>query len=316
MSDAKNAQAGPQVEPVWDQKRPPRDEASPSGTTGAPNGMNGTNLPFYGVVAAVSLTIGIVNAFSAAQDSAWRGAPYNLATPLLWEMTSIVTILALAPLLFAAVRRMRDTDGWPTRIGLAIAAVVVFSALHIAGMVMLRKLLMALAGGVYDFRFSAVTLLYEFRKDIVTCLLIGGALWLIESRRENQRSQTAATAAPVNGGASSPPAVWLRDGTTRIRIEPRDVLWISSAGNYVEYSLADGTSHLIRGTLAAAEAELGRFRLARVHRTRLANLDRVTSLEFKPSGDFELTFDTGKTVQGSRRYKTTVESLDRSAASA
>jgi hypothetical protein len=315
MSDARNAQGSPQVEPVWDQSRLPRDKTSHLGTTSAPDGMNGTYWPFYGVVAAGSLTIGIVNALSAAQDSAWRGAGYNLATPLFWEMTSIVTILALAPLLFAAVRRMRGTGGWPFRIGLAIAATVVFSALHIIGMVMLRKLVMALAGGVYDFRFSAVTLLYEFRKDIVTCLLIGGALWLIASRRENPRSQTAVTAAPVSGTAS-PPAVWLRDGTTRIRIEPRDVLWISSAGNYVEYSLADGSSHLIRGTLAAAEAEFGRFNLARVHRTRLANLNRVTSVEFKPSGDFDLTFDTGKTVQGSRRYKTTVESLDRSTASA
>jgi Acyltransferase family len=84
----------------------------------------------------------------------------------------------------------------------ATSATVVFSALHIIGMVMLRKLVMALAGGVYDFRFSAVTLLYEFRKDIVTCLLIGGALWLIASRRENPRSQTAVTAAPVSGTTS------------------------------------------------------------------------------------------------------------------
>ena len=97
-------------------------------------------------------------------------------------------------------------------------------------------------------------------------------------------------------------------------LAPQDVEWIEAAGNYVEYSLADGTSHLIRGTLGAAEAELARFRLARVHRTRLANLDRVRTAEFKPTGDFELTFDTGKTVQGSRRYKTAVESLARSAA--
>ncbi len=312
MSDARNAQAGPQVEPVWDQNRLPRDETSPAGTTGAPDGMSGTYWPFYGAVAAISLTIGIVNALSAAQDAVWRGAAYNLATPLLWEMTSIVTILALAPLLFAAVQRMRRTAGWPLRVGLAVAAIVVFSALHIAGMVMLRKFVMALAGSVYDFRFSAVTLLYEFRKDVVTCLLIGGALWLIENRRDARQHQPAMPAQTPR----APQTVWLRDGTSRIRIEPRDILWISSAGNYVEYSLADGTNHLIRGTLAAAEAELGRFNLARVHRTRLANLNRVTSVEFKPSGDFELTFDNGKTAQGSRRYKTTVESLDRSTASA
>ena len=44
--------------------------------------------------------------------------------------------------------------------------------------------------------------------------------------------------------------------------------------------------------------ELARFNVARVHRTRLANLDRVTGLELKPSGDFELTFDTGHTIAG------------------
>jgi len=32
----------------------------------------------------------------------------------------------------------------------------------------------------------------------------------------------------------------------------------------------------------------------------------------KPSGDFELTLDTGQTVQGSRRYRDAVASLDRS----
>ena len=112
--------------------------------------------------------------------------------------------------------------------------------------------------------------------------------------------------------APAPQAIWLRDGTTRIRIEPRDILWINSAGNYIEYTMAGGTNHLIRGTLAAAEAELARFSLARIHRTRLANLDRVTGMETKPSGDFELTFDTGQTALGSRRYKTAVAALDRS----
>ena len=108
--------------------------------------------------------------------------------------------------------------------------------------------------------------------------------------------------------------VWLRDGTTRIRFEPREIVWISSAGNYVEYSLVDGTTHLVRGTLAAAETELARFNLARVHRTRLANLYRVTGFELKPSGDFEITFDTGHTIQGSRRYRDAIASLERNTA--
>jgi DNA-binding LytR/AlgR family response regulator len=61
--------------------------------------------------------------------------------------------------------------------------------------------------------------------------------------------------------------------------------------------------------LAATEGELARFAIVRVHRTRLANLDRVSGVDFKPSGDFELTFDNGQTLGGSRRYRPAVASL-------
>jgi len=104
--------------------------------------------------------------------------------------------------------------------------------------------------------------------------------------------------------------VWLRDGSTRIRIEPSDILWISSAGNYVEYSLAGGVNHLVRGTLAAEEARLTPFNIVRVHRTRLVNLARVSGFKAGPNGDFELTLDSGQTISGSRRYRTAIASIE------
>jgi DNA-binding LytR/AlgR family response regulator len=309
MNDARNAQDRPPVEPVWEQNRPAWDDTGAPGTSGRLRGMSG-DWPFYAAVAAIAFAIGIVNALSAAQDAAWRGRPYDLGRPLLWEMSSIVTIVLIAPLLLVAVRHMRTASRRIWRVGLAIGTIIAFSALHIAGMVAIRKAAMWLLGSTYDFRLSVATLMYEFRKDVVTCLLIGGALWLIDNRRAAQRLQPSAPEPP----GTAPHTVWLRDGTTRIRIQPSDIVWVSSAGNYVEYSLADGSNHLVRGTLAAAESQLARFNLARVHRTRLANLGRVTGVDLKPSGDFELTLDTGQTVQGSRRYKDAVASLDRSAA--
>jgi hypothetical protein len=310
MSDVKNAQDGRGVEPVWDQNQPARDEARPRGTSGLLGGISGADWLFYGAVAAVALGIGLVNALSRAQDVAWHGGVYDARTPLFWEMSSIVTIIAVAPVLFVAVRRIRHAAGWPLRIGLAVAAILVFSSLHIAGMVGLRKLAMFLAGGAYDFHFSAAVLIYEFRKDVITCLLIGGALWLIDGRRETQQVRPVAAAAPATPPAAVPHMVWLRDGSTRIRIEPPDILWISSAGNYVEYSLADGVNHLVRGTLAGEEARLTPFNIVRVHRTRLVNLTRVSALKTGANGDFELTLDTGQTISGSRRYRGAVASIE------
>jgi hypothetical protein len=259
-------------------------------------------------IAAVTLAIGIVNALSGAQDAAWRGDSYDLGRRLFWEMSSISVILLLLPFLVLAVRRMRRAASFIARAGIGSIALLGFSALHIAGMVALRKLLLWLAGSAYDFRFSLTTILYEFRKDTMTAILIGTTLWLLDSRRD--RNKAAITTPPGPAAPEQPPdSIWLRDGTSRIRVTPRDILWVASAGNYIEYSLADGTRHLIRGTLGAAESELARFAIVRVHRTKLANLDRVSGVDLKPSGDFELTFDNGQTLGGSRRYRPAVASL-------
>ena len=104
------------------------------------------------------------------------------------------------------------------------------------------------------------------------------------------------------------PVLWLRDGATSIRIDARDIIWVASAGNYVEFSLA-ARRHLVRGTLAGEEARLLPFGLARVHRTRLANLNHAIAVEPRPSGDFALRMDTGEILIGSRRYRDAVAGL-------
>lgn len=315
MSDVKNAPENARVEPRWNQNRRAWDDVNPKGTSGGLAGISGGDWLFYGAVAAISLGIGVVNAFSRAQDVAWRGGVYDLRTPLFWELSSIVTIIAVAPVLFVAVRRMRHVQGWPFRVGLAVAGIIVFSGLHIAGMVGLRKLVMFLAGGTYDFHFSVATLIYEFRKDVITCILLGSTMWLIDSRREIRQARSDALtsgAGPASSAASE--MVWLRDGSSRIRIEARDILTVGSAGNYVEYCMADGRTHLVRGTLAAEEARLTKFNIVRVHRTRLVNLFRVTGLKAGANGDFELTLDAGQAVSGSRRYRDALVSIETLAA--
>lgn len=315
MADTENAPQTERVEPVWDENRERGDETPCAGTSGGLLGISG-NWMTYGAIAAVALVIGIVNALSGAQDAAWRGDSSDVGRRLFWEASSIAVILLLLPILVLAIRRMRRASGLAMRAGISVAALLGFSALHIAGMVWIRKLVLWLAGGAYDFRFSLTTVLYEFRKDSVAVVLIGATLWLLESRRELKRAAMATPSGTVLHQSPPPDLIWLRDGTSRIRVAPRDILWVASAGNYIEYSLADGTQHLIRGTLATAEAELARFHIVRVHRTKLANLDRVSGVDLNPSGDFELTFDGGQTLGGSRRYRSSVAAFGNRTASA
>lgn len=308
-ADTENAPPAARVEPVWDQNRTRGDEPPAAGTSRGLFRISGGDRTMFAAIAAVAVAIGIVNAFSGAQDAAWRGDRYDIGRRLFWEMSSIAVILLLLPILVLAVRRMRQTRGLAARAAIGAITLLGFSALHISGMVWVRKLALWLAGGAYDFRFSLATVLYEFRKDAVAVVLIAGTIWLFESRRELKSAAAAPPAPPPPQQASSPDVIWLRDGTSRLRVVPHDILWVASAGNYIEYSLADGTQHLIRGTLAAAESELARFSIIRVHRTRLANLDRVRGVDLKPSGDFELAFDNGQSLGGSRRYRPAVASL-------
>jgi hypothetical protein len=290
------------VDPARDRIPEGWDETPTPGTNGTDAVTSGAGWPIYGLLAAAVLATCLVNAFSMAHDGARRGGVYDLGRPLLWELSSGLVIVALLPLLGFGVRRLRLFSSWPAKAMWAAAIVVLFSAAHIAGMVGLRKLVLATVGGSYSFGLLVPELIYEFRKDAVSCFMLGLAFWWT-GRRAGFAAPRAA-AAP----AASVPVLWLRDGAARIRVEPADIVMVTSAGNYVEYCLADGRTHLIRATLAAEEARLLPFGIVRVHRTRLISLPRVTALAAGVSGDFELTLDTGQTVSGSRRYRGAVVS--------
>jgi DNA-binding LytR/AlgR family response regulator len=63
----------------------------------------------------------------------------------------------------------------------------------------------------------------------------------------------------------------------------------------------------VRGTLASWEAQLTARGFARVHRSRLVNRARIAATKSTPSGDLEITLDGGKTIAGSRRFRSALE---------
>ena len=170
------------VEPGRDRTPPAWDGPASPGTSGIDRVTSGAGRAIYAIIAVVVFAFALVNAFSAAYDAARRGGSYDLKLPLLWELTSGIVIMALAPLIDFGVRRARRDSRWPAKALWAAATVLVFSALHILGMVALRKLALGLSGGSYSFGFSLPEVIYEFRKDIVTCFMLGLGFWLRASR--------------------------------------------------------------------------------------------------------------------------------------
>lgn len=104
--------------------------------------------------------------------------------PMVWELSSVVVIFALIPFIVRFERRFRLDDRPRWRIVAAhICAELVFSAVHVAGMLALRKLAYALVGQSYAFDSLPVQAFYELQKDLITYVLI---LVVIFANREFQ----------------------------------------------------------------------------------------------------------------------------------
>jgi len=294
------------VETGGDDRPVPGDESRLPVTSGAARGTSGSPFLAYGVIAFFAAANWLVNSLTDADDAMRRGAAYRLGAPMFFEGTSVVVILALVPLMRRGVALVRASDSRLVAASRAGAVCVLFALAHILGMVALRKFFYWIVGSSYTFHL-VTEVPYEFRKDVVTALLIGLAFWRLDSPAPAP-SRDETEPARAGDDKTSNPNLWLRDGATSIRIDAREIVWVGSAGNYVEFSLA-AKRHLVRGTLGGEEARLLPFGLVRVHRTRLANLNHAVAVAQRPSGDFELRMDTGETLIGSRRYRQAVAGL-------
>jgi hypothetical protein len=249
------------------------------------------------VVIPVTAVVTSVNALSNLSDI----PDIRWWEPWAWEISSALSIVAamVVPWLATALAPPDEAagEGWRPKARFALihgAALVLFSALHVAGFVVLRRWaydIMEAGPYVFGDRF-----IYELRKDLISYGVYVSAFWLIGYLRRRKDE-------PVR-----PVSFDIRDGARIIRAPLPDILAVSSAGNYVEFWLADGRRPLMRATLAAIEVELERFGFVRAHRSWLVNAGSVTGL--RPDGSGDWTVELGPVEAPlSRRYPQALERL-------
>jgi DNA-binding LytR/AlgR family response regulator len=309
FSDRNRPVAAGSVEPARDDRSATGDGRPADVTSG---GWRGTGrhsrlalLSRYGWVALLILATGVVNVLTAAQHGV---APPGLVRPILDEASSALVLIALLPVLRRAMDAFAVTHDRRSAFIVVALAIGAYAALHVVLTVILRELAYPLFGARFDFRWRE-QFLSEFRKDLISAFMIAVVFWLIDRK-------SAATAPVSESGRddakeaadAKPGIIWLKDGTTSVRVDPADIISVTSAGNYVEFEVRD-QRHLVRGTLAAEEMRLKPFGFRRVHRTRLVNTSRIAAIEQRPNGDFALRMDTGEIIAGSRRYRDAIAAI-------
>jgi hypothetical protein len=248
---------------------------------------------FLGLVAILLATFAIVNTFSVAHDRAELNRPLPFWEPLVWEMSSIVVILGLAPAFMAFTRKVWPLDPpWARTAVLHVLALLAFSLLHVLGMGALRWAIYAALGEEYAPLGPLAEFPYEFRKDALGYI---GFVALYVGWRTLRASRGSASQA-------APDSIEVRDGTRRHFVPLSDVAWIEAAGNYVELHRG-GIPILHRASLSEMERQLQTAGFVRIHRSRLVRRGAVAQVESKPSGDFVVRLADGRELAGSRRYR-------------
>ena len=245
------------------------------------------------IIVPITAAVGVVNALTVIADR----PDFALWEPWSWEATSALVILFLIWIPWLALMRAPPgAASWPRVVITHGAALLSFSALHVAGFVLMREGVYALQGWSYDFGPIAERFPYELRKDVLTYLGFAATFWIALRLHRTSEPDRAR------------PAFDIRDGARLIRVRGEEIIAVTAAGNYAEFILSDGRRPLMRTTLAKLEAELAPLGLIRTHRSWLVNPAHLTGLEPDGSGDW--TIELGVICAPlSRRYPAALDRL-------
>jgi len=273
------------------------DEWRPAGTRGGPGGPGGV-LYAYIAIAAFMLSIDTVDILTILHDAARSGLRIRAWEPTIWEYTSGAASIAFAGLAWLALRLAPPERGrWLRFAGVHALAASAYSVLHIAGMVGARTAIYAILGLPYHWALGDFT--YEYRKDLPGYVLMASIFW-VAGRLTQRPTPAASTGSAIT--AFDVATFDIVDGARTWRTPVGEIVAVQSAGNYVEFRLADGAVRMMRATLAEVEQGLGAHGFVRVHRSWVVNAHRLRLLEPSGSGDYRLVLDGGVEAPVSRRY--------------
>ena len=244
------------------------------------------------IIIPITAAVGVVNALTVIADR----PDFALWEPWSWEATSALVILSLIWIPWLALIRVSPGAApWRRVVIIHGAALLIFSALHVTGFVLLREAVYALQGAAYDFGNIAERFPYELRKDALSYLALTATFWIALRMRQPPADQ-------------SPPTFDIRDGARIIRVRDEEIVGVMAAGNYAEFILTDGRRPLMRTTLARLEVQLEPLGLIRTHRSWLVNPAHLTGLEPDGSGDWTVELGTVRAPL-SRRYPSALDRL-------
>ena len=260
-----------------------------------------------GFVVGMALVNAIAGSATAFIDARRANASVMGWEPVVWESSSNLMWLVLIPAVVWLTRRVPlHLDTWRRALRWHIVGSVLWSMMHVAGMVALRKLAYATQGAHYGFAPWPQQFGYEYLKDIRTyAVLVLGieAYHFVLRRWQGEASLLSAPedTRPVET-IERPERFLVRKLGKEFLIAAADVERLQASGNYVNLHVR-GRDYPLRTTMASIGSQLDPSRFVRVHRSYMVNLDRIAQIEPADTGDARIVMQDGATIPCSRRYR-------------
>lgn len=260
-----------------------------------------------GLLTLILIINGTILATSIIMEAHRAGVYLPIWQPFLWEYSSALAILPMALFVYRFDRLFPlHWPVWRRNIWPHIAGSLIFSAGHILLMVGLRKLVMRLLGGHYDFGNLPVELLYEYRKDAWTYITLLGLFYAHRFISSRLRGEAHMIDEGENGDRTKtdkiPDRLLIKKLGKEFIIKIEDVEWLEAAGNYVNLHINDRI-YPLKTTLSRLVKQLADRGFMRIHRSYGINLDCVDSIQPMESGDATVKLKSGVTITLSRRYR-------------
>lgn len=259
----------------------------------------------WAVWALLFLGAALANVAVAWLGAVQEGGAFDPWPELLLQLTSITASLCLLPFLLAACRRWPlHLDTWRRRLPGYLAGTLLWWALHVAGMVLLRRLVFAAMGQDYHFGGTLADGLYELVKDAQTVFLLVGAAHATAWYARARQGEAQLLAAPEEGEPLAPvdrPAHFLvRKLGKDFLVATGDIEYAQAAGNYVNLHVR-GHDYPLRTTLSALRQRLDPAAFLPCHRSWVVNRHHLVAIEPQEGGEARLLMRDGARLPCSRR---------------
>jgi hypothetical protein len=239
-----------------------------------------------------------------------RGEVLNTWEPLVWEFSSVLTTLIGIVMIIRFDRRFSLlSNRFLTHLLAHAGFSIIFSLVHVLGMVQIRYWVYHWMGTTYDFGDWSFELLYEFRKDAMTYVSIVFTLYVyrfLASRLIGEAWPIAEGETQI--GVQRTERLLVKKLGKEFLLRCDQIEWVEAAGNYMNLH-SGGRIYPIRETMSGMEQRLDPDTFVRVHRSFMVNLDKIEAMTPLDSGDSTIQMTGGATIRLSRRYRDQLRKL-------